>query len=269
MTRIPKKIHWCWLSGDPLPPIVQDCIKSWKRKMPDYELILWDVNRFDIHSVPFVEQACAARKWACASDYIRWYALYTEGGIYLDSDVKVFRRFDKFLNHRVFFSTIRYNQAMPGERLGEQNWIEAECLGAEEGHPLMKRCMEVYENAAFQMINNVVTVGIAPVVLSNACAAFGWINNKNIDKPLHLDEGIIVYPEKYFSSVLQGKLSVFHTYAIHIGTCSWCNKADCKNDILLPLRRWHSKMIFDYWWFKYLHIKRKKLQKRFWGLFKK
>ncbi|MDR3128763.1 MAG: hypothetical protein LBU03_00695 [Tannerellaceae bacterium] len=99
---IPKKIHWCWLSKDPLPPRVKKCLKSWKRVMPDYEIICWDKERFDIDSVQFVKDACAARKWAFAADYIRLYAVYTEGGIYLDSDVLVFRRFDCFLNHGAF-----------------------------------------------------------------------------------------------------------------------------------------------------------------------
>jgi mannosyltransferase OCH1-like enzyme len=99
---IPKKIHWCWLSKDPLLPSVKKCLKSWKRVMPDYEIICWDKERFDTDSVQFVKDACAARKWAFAADYIRLYALYTEGGIYLDSDVLVFRRFDRFLNHEAF-----------------------------------------------------------------------------------------------------------------------------------------------------------------------
>ena len=268
MNLIPKKIHWCWLSGDPLPPVIQSCIKSWKRVMPDYEFILWDMKRFDIHSVPYVEQACAARKWACASDYIRWFALYTEGGIYLDSDVKVFRRFDKFLKHRAFFSTLKWDLAMPGERLGKQNWIEAECFGAEKGHPLMKCCMDVYENAVFQLVNNVVTVGMAPVVLSNACTTFGWNNNTKINQPLILKEGVVIYPEEYFPSYLC-KLSFFHTYAIHLSTVSWYDRTDLKNDFLLPLRKWHNKMIFNYWWFKRLHSKRKKIQKKIIGFFKR
>lgn len=79
--------------------------------MPDYEIICWDKDRFDIHSVPFVDQAYACRKYAFAADYIRLYALYTEGGIYLDSDVMVFERFDKFLNHSAF-SSVEYIPAM-------------------------------------------------------------------------------------------------------------------------------------------------------------
>lgn len=86
---IPKIIHYCWLSNDPMPAELKRCIKSWKRKLPDYKIKKWDTHNFDIYSIPFVAEACKMRKWAFACDYIRVYALYTEGGIYLDSDVFV------------------------------------------------------------------------------------------------------------------------------------------------------------------------------------
>ena len=98
---IPKKIHYCWFSGDKKPVSIERCIESWKRVMPDYEIKEWDGNSFDFDSVLFVKQAIEARKWAFASDYVRLYALHTEGGIYLDSDVEVFKRFDCFYGRDV------------------------------------------------------------------------------------------------------------------------------------------------------------------------
>ena len=77
--------------------------------MPDYELKLWDTHNFDIeNSTPYVKEAFANRKWAFVADYIRLYALYTEGGIYLDSDVKVLKSFDGFLHHK-FFTSMEYH----------------------------------------------------------------------------------------------------------------------------------------------------------------
>ena len=104
---IPKKIHYCWLSGEDIPFNTQLCLNTWKKIMPEYEIILWDKNRFDIKSVLYVEEACKKKKWAFASDYIRAYALYTEGGIYMDSDVFfVTKKFDQFLEYD-FFSISR------------------------------------------------------------------------------------------------------------------------------------------------------------------
>ena len=101
---IPKIIHSCWLSGDPFPEDIQRCIDSWKAILPEYKIILWDKNRFDINSVPYVKEAFEAKKYAFCADYIRIYALYKYGGIYLDSDVMVYKSFDPFLNLHAFAS---------------------------------------------------------------------------------------------------------------------------------------------------------------------
>jgi len=108
---IPKKIHYCWLSGEPLPGNLEKCVDSWRSVFNDYEIIVWDAQRFDINAVPFVKEACAARKWAFAADYIRLHALYEEGGIYFDSDVFVRERFDSFLKHD-FFSAVEYHPSI-------------------------------------------------------------------------------------------------------------------------------------------------------------
>ena len=81
---IPKKIHLCWLSGDDYPAKISKCIESWKKHLPDYEIVLWDTKRFDLSQSQWVSQAFEARKYAFAADYIRFYALYHDGGIYLE-----------------------------------------------------------------------------------------------------------------------------------------------------------------------------------------
>ena len=79
---IPKIIHYCWLSGDPIPSSMQQYMHTWKEKLIGYEFILWDKSRFDIHSVKWVEQAYEERKYAFAADYIRICALYNGRHIY-------------------------------------------------------------------------------------------------------------------------------------------------------------------------------------------
>ena len=102
---IPKKIHYVWLGKGEMTPFIKDCINSWKTIMPDYEIKCWDEDSFDLNSVIWVKEAIEKRKWSLASDYIRHYALYTEGGIYMDTDVKVFKPFDEFLQYDFFSST--------------------------------------------------------------------------------------------------------------------------------------------------------------------
>jgi hypothetical protein len=112
---IPKKIHYCWLSGDKMPGDALRCIETWKNKLSGYEFVLWDKNKFDINSVDFVREACDVKRWAFAADYIRLYAIYSEGGIYLDTDVYIKKSFDGFLGNS-FFTAVEY----------QKNYVERE-----------------------------------------------------------------------------------------------------------------------------------------------
>ena len=86
---IPKRVHFTWFGTDPYPPIVRRCIQSWKEKLPDYEIILWNTDNFDMKMNEWVRQAYNAKKYAFASDFARFYLCYTYGGIYLDSDIRI------------------------------------------------------------------------------------------------------------------------------------------------------------------------------------
>jgi hypothetical protein len=108
-------------------------METWK-KLTGWEFMLWDSSRFDTDSVLWVKQACEIGLYAFASDYIRQYAVYTHGGIYLDSDIEVVKPFDELL----------HKDLMLGYDCG--GTIAAECFGAEKGHPYIKKCMEYYES---------------------------------------------------------------------------------------------------------------------------
>ncbi|MGN0201364.1 MAG: glycosyltransferase family 32 protein [Candidatus Cryptobacteroides sp.] len=99
---IPKIIHFCWISGDEFPEQIRMCIDSWKRYLPDYEIVLWDYEKVQALNVRWCEEAIAARKYAFVADYVRFYALHNYGGIYLDSDVEVLKPFDDLLNLKYF-----------------------------------------------------------------------------------------------------------------------------------------------------------------------
>ena len=45
---IPKIIHYCWFGGNPLPPIAIECIASWKKYLPEYEIKEWNERNFDV-----------------------------------------------------------------------------------------------------------------------------------------------------------------------------------------------------------------------------
>ena len=153
---IPKIIHYCWLSGDPYPEKIKYCIDSWKKFLPDYEFMLWDLNRFDINSSIQVKEAFEVKKYAFAADYIRLYALYTYGGIYLDTDVEVLRSFDSLLDLKYF--------------IGKENTphgIEAAILGAEKGTIWIKTCLAHYQNRHFNLGLGKFDTEVLPSIILN------------------------------------------------------------------------------------------------------
>lgn len=86
---IPKKIHYIWFGGNPLPPLAERCIASWEKYMPGYEIVRWDESNFDTDCCDYVREAISVKKWAFASDYARFKILYEHGGVYLDTDVEL------------------------------------------------------------------------------------------------------------------------------------------------------------------------------------
>ncbi len=99
---IPKIIHYCWFGRGEKPQLALDCILSWKKYLPDYELKEWNEDNFDITSNRYVKEAYYNKKYAFVTDYVRLYALFYEGGIYMDTDVEVLGNFDQFLQHHAF-----------------------------------------------------------------------------------------------------------------------------------------------------------------------
>lgn len=99
---IPKIIHYCWFGRGQMPELALKCIESWHKYLPGYTLKLWNEDSFDINTVPYVKEAYEARKYAFVTDYIRLYALYHEGGIYMDTDVEVLKPLDDLLDLPAF-----------------------------------------------------------------------------------------------------------------------------------------------------------------------
>lgn len=149
---IPKIVHYCWLSEDPIPADLQKWMQTWQKVLPDYEFVLWDKKRFDINSVTWVKEAFDAKKYAYAADYIRHYAVYSMGGIYMDMDVEVVRPFGSLLNRRY----------MLGSEVDMK--VEAGVFGAEKGCEVMRWCMDWYEKHHFVLEDGTLNLFGAPRV---------------------------------------------------------------------------------------------------------
>lgn len=99
---IPKKIHYCWFGRGEMPEMAQKCVASWRKFMPDWEYKLWNEENFDVRQVPYTKEAYEAKKYAFVSDYVRLWALCREGGVYLDTDVEVFKPFVDLMGYPAF-----------------------------------------------------------------------------------------------------------------------------------------------------------------------
>jgi len=229
---IPKRIHYCWLSGDPMPREIHRCIKTWHKILPDYELKLWSKDNFDIASVPFVREACEHRKWAFAADYIRMYALYHEGGIYLDSDVRILKPLDELLNH-TFVSALEYHSSQiardgamamldaEGHRVKDGYvsgiMIQAAVMGAEKGCPFVKDVLDWYDNRHFENPDGTLLTNIvSPMIYARIAEKYGFIY-KDIDQ--ELQHGIKIYR----SEVIAGNKHEItpQSRAVHLCAHSW------------------------------------------------
>ena len=197
---IPRVIHYCWLSGEPHPDLVRKCMESWHRYLPDYQFILWDKEKIKEIDCSWVNSAIDAKKWAFAADYIRLYALYNYGGIYLDCDVEVLKSFDDLLERSCFVG-----------RESHKDVIEAAVMGAESGLDWVKDALDWYESKEFdvaQLNNPAIAV---PVILKNA---------------LSKKSDIAILSAEFFSPKdnRTGNVKITpHTYTIHHFDGNWFN----------------------------------------------
>lgn len=100
---IPKKIHYCWFGRGEKPKLAKKCIQSWKKYCPDYEIIEWNEDNFDIDQYPYLRWCYDNKKWAFLSDFARLLVVYQNGGIYFDTDVELIKTPDELLGCNAFF----------------------------------------------------------------------------------------------------------------------------------------------------------------------
>ena len=211
---IPKKIHYCWLSNDAMPEKIQRCIESWRKNLPDYEIVKWDLEKFPLEKNIWVRQAYERKKYAFAADYIRLYALVTEGGIYLDSDVEVLKPFDDLL-HLPYFVC---------KENGPQR-VEAATIGAEARTSWLVKSLEYYDGKTFVDSNGKEQTTVLPLILQDCISRNFKIIH--IDSPLEFifeENTVCVLPTDYFSpkSYVTKKVAITeNTYSIHHFAGSW------------------------------------------------
>lgn len=216
---IPKTIHYCWFGRNPKPELAEKCIKSWKKKCPDYEIIEWNEDNFDIASSPlYVRQAYEAKKWAFVTDYVRLWALTTYGGIYMDTDVQVLKSLDPFLKHQAFSG------------FEDETHIPTGIMACEKGFPLFKEFLSFYDKADFYLPDGSINFQTNVTTITNTCVEKGLKQNNT----LQTIDGFTLYPKDVFCPISYATETMHktrRTVTIHWFAASWHTEDQKKQQI--------------------------------------
>ncbi|GGI46086.1 glycosyl transferase [Paenibacillus marchantiophytorum] len=219
---IPKIIHYCWFGKQEKPEIVKRCIASWYRYLPGYRFIEWNENNFDHTCNPYVKEAYEAGKYAFVSDYARVFALYHFGGIYLDTDVEVFKSFNDLLHHDSFWG------------FEQENFIATSTIGAARENKLIQAFMDSYQTKSFLLADGTFNSLTNVAMITEIIGGMGIIPNGKYQEIKGLGT---FYPQTYFSPYDYINCQSFKTdktYAMHHFYKSWLpRKARWKGHIKL------------------------------------
>jgi mannosyltransferase OCH1-like enzyme len=242
---IPKIIHLCWFSGDQFPPLIEKCICSWKLQMPDYQIRTWTMKDAKAIGLPFVDEALAAHKWAFAADVVRLHALYTEGGVYLDSDFFVKSDLTPLLTDD-FVSSIEFfpDEIRPGEvdAQGHRQGVDyvsgiavqAAFMASVPGHPFVKQLLDDYQGRHFIVDGHPDMAVVSPRRYARVAEQYGF---RYMDMTQTLQGHILIHASQYVAGHV-GFDNVM-AYGIHACEHSWA---------LSPYKQWlrvqkHKMMI--------------------------
>ena len=222
---IPKVIHYCWFGRGPKNGLAVKCIESWKKFLPDYEIKEWNEDNFDLDKYRYAAEAYENRKYAFVTDVVRLYALYTEGGIYMDTDVEVLKTFDPFLHH-VMFSGFETNYTVP-----------TGMMAAEKGSVWTKDLLDQYNDRVFVKPDGSFDMTTNTNVITDYMVGKGLILNNTYQDFPNL---CTMYPADYFcpKDHTTGRINITkNTVCIHHFAGSWRN-------LSMWLRLRHSLKLF-------------------------
>lgn len=227
---IPKTIHYCWFGKNPKSDLIIKCIESWKKFCPDYEIIEWNEENYDVCATEYTKMAYADKRYAHVTDYARLKIVYENGGIYLDTDVELIAPLDKFLEEKVFFAMQNPGEVASG--LG---------FGGEKGAEIFAELMKNYEEKKYDTNSKFVAETCVetdkPVFLSRGLKEENAVQN--------LGE-VTVYSTEYFNpkNFETGKIAMTkNTVSIHHYFRSWHDR--CEKIIWAKYKELMNKYEYD------------------------
>ena len=237
---IPKKIHYCWFGKNSLPKSVEKCINSWKKFCPDYEIIRWDEDNFDVSDNLYAKQALENKKYAFVSDYARLNILYDNGGIYLDTDVELIKSLDDLLTYSGYMGFEKGKFISENERIFEM--ASGLGMGAEPKNEIVFAMLSDYDNIPF--VDKTGNFDTLPCPRRNTLALkkLGFITNGE----MQVIDNFCILPPEYLSpkDFVTRKITITkNTYSIHHYDGSYLTKKD-KFDMLIA--RFYTSKLFEF-----------------------
>ncbi len=224
---IPKKIHYCWFGDAEPDELTKKCIASWSKYCPDYEIVKWSEDNYNVNRHPYMKEAYEAGKWAFVTDYARLDILYEHGGIYFDTDVELIKNPDDLLKNKAFAGM-------------EDGYLVATGLGigSEPGTEIIGKLRDIYKDIHFKTEFGYDTT---------ACVEYttNYLKKRGLKKEDNIQtiDDLTIYPKEYFCPVNAGsrKANITeNTYTIHHFAASWYQGSKMTKEIkyrLIPLKK--------------------------------
>lgn len=224
--KIPKTIHYCWFGKKEMPSQYKEWIRSWKKHCPNYEIIEWNEDNYDVRKSRYASQAYDLKKWAFVADYARIDIINECGGVYLDTDVELVKNIDVLLMNDAFcgFESSQYVAYGLG-------------FGSKKCNPVLSEIKEHYDNMDFVSCDGKLNQITCPVIQTEIMRKHGLECNGKFQ----IVDGMVVYPSRILCGMSPHSYRVernLTAYAIHHFAASWVEDKKGKRDIISYMKKW-------------------------------
>lgn len=232
---IPKIIHYCWFGSKELPEEALQCISSWKKFMPDYEIILWNETNSPMNDA-YMKKAFQEKKWANLSNYTRLYALTTMGGWYFDTDVEVLKTPDLTKFKESCFLCI---ETKPGD---SRYIVNNAVIATAANHPFIAQCF----NAIAEQFDGSELANLSsPILTTNELKKIGFKGKPSVLGSVRILSNDFFYPSAWFET-FKPTMATENTICVHYNDISWLSADGITTQDLIDLEKNHAKLKFEY-----------------------
>lgn len=187
----PKIIHFVWVGDAPKPPIVLQCIESWKKFCPGWEIREWGNELVEQAGNRYAREALSQKKWAFVADWARLYVLYTYGGFYLDTDMEIMKPIDEFLQNQLTMGFVLSHGRV---------FYNGGFIGCQKGHKILKDLLAEYDKIPFVKPDGELDQTTNVVRMGDYFASRWNLRPKSAFEMVSIADGIVIYPHDYFLS---------------------------------------------------------------------